>query len=94
MDLVFEDHDTGVLAAMHNERVSGMNADGLAISGEDGDEIGAALNDDRPAWEVITGLEDSVVGKRLEIMFAIDKPAQALHDNFKKRIQVFVIWIL
>ena len=90
---VFKDHDAGVLTAVYDESVTGVNADGFAISGEAGDEIGASSNDERPAREVITGLEDCIVGKRVEIMLAIDEPAQALHDNFKERIHGLVSWI-
>src|ERR1700733_3084269 len=102
---VFENHDaailigarntrvrnTGVLNSwVHNECVAGVKANTLAISGKAGDQICASSNDERPARKVITGLEDCIVGKRVEIMLAIDKSAQALHDNFKERIQGFV----
>jgi hypothetical protein len=90
---VFEDHDTGILTAVHNERVTGVNVDGLAVSGETGDQVIAASNDEGPAREVITGLEDRIVGKRVEIMLAVDRAAQALHDNFKEGIHGFVSWI-
>lgn len=90
---VGERTDEAILTAVHNERVAGVNADGFAVSGEASDEIGASSNDEWPAREVITGLEDCILGKRVEIMLAIDKPAEALHDNFKERIHGFVSWI-
>jgi hypothetical protein len=70
-----------------------VNADGFAVSRETGDQVIAASNDERPAREVITGLENCIVGKRVEIMLAVDKPAEALHDDIKERIHGFVIWI-
>jgi hypothetical protein len=95
---VFEDHDAAILArahnsGVHNERVAGVKADGFAVSGKAGDQICASSNDERPARELITGLEDGIVGKRVEIMIAIDKSAQTFHDNLKEWIQGFVRWI-
>jgi hypothetical protein len=92
---VFEDYDASILtgvrnSGMHNEPVAGMNVNGFAVSREAGDQISASSNNERPAREVITGLEDCIVGKRVEIVLAIDKSAQALHDNFKEWIQGFV----
>src|ERR1700722_11425020 len=70
---VFKNHDATILAGvrnswMHNERVAGVNMDTFAVSREAGDQIGASSNDERPAREVITGLEDCIVGKRVEVV--------------------------
>src|ERR1700722_16793495 len=83
--------NTGVLNSwVQHECVAGVKANTLAISGKARDQICASSNNERPTWKLITGLEDCIVGKRVEIMLAIDESAQALHDNFKEWIQGFV----
>src|SRR5260370_42173402 len=72
---VFEDHDATVLRAVHNKCVAGEKLDRLAVSGEASDQIGSALNRQRPTGEVIAEFKECVIGNRVEIMFAINESA-------------------
>ena len=38
---------------------------------------------------MIAGLEDGVIGERIEIVFPVNQPAQASEDDFEEWIQRF-----
>src|ERR1700674_4664649 len=86
---IFEDHDATIPRAVHNKCVAGVKLDRLAVSGEASHQIGSTSNCQRPTRKVITGLEDCVFSKRIEIMIAINESAQAFHDDFEERIESF-----
>jgi hypothetical protein len=77
---VLKDHDATVLGAVHHKCFAGVKRDRLAVSREACHEIGSSSNRHWPARKVIAGLEDRVIGQRIEIMFAIKQPGQAVED--------------
>src|ERR1700728_4403041 len=91
---VLKDHDTTILSTMYNECIARVKLDRLPVSGKAGDQTGASSNRYSPTREVITGLEDRVIGKRVEIMFASHESAQAFQDNFEEWIQGFKGFVL
>jgi len=91
---VLENHDTTVLTAVHNKCVAGVQLDRLAVSGEACHQIGAPSYRRRPAGKVITRFEERFFGKRVEIVFAVNKFPQAFQDDFEKGIESFKPFVL
>ena len=87
--VVLKDHDATVLTAVHNKCVAGVKLDRLAVSREARHQIGSSSNRRGPTGKVVAGLEDCVIGKRIEIVFAIDESAQAFQDDFEEGIESF-----
>src|SRR5437667_4336571 len=86
---VLENHDATIPGAVHNKCVAGVKLDRLAVSGEACHQIGASSYRRRPAGKVIARFEECVFGKRVEIVFAVNKSPQAWHDDSEKGIESF-----
>src|ERR1700747_1854589 len=66
MHFVLKDDDATILRAMHNKCVAGVKLDRLAVSREASHQIGSSSNRQRPTGKVISELEKSVFGNRVE----------------------------
>jgi hypothetical protein len=91
---VLENHDATIPGAVHNKCVAGVKLDRLAVSGEACHQIGASSYRQRPAGKVIARFEECVFSKRVKIVFAVNKSAQAFQDDFEKRIESFKLFVL
>src|SRR5580700_5504215 len=87
--VTFKDYDATVLTAVYNKCVAGVKLDYFAVSREASHQIGASSNRRGPAGKAIAGFEDCVIGKRIEIVFAVNESAQAFHDHFKEGVESF-----
>src|SRR5271170_2598120 len=81
MYFVFEDHDATILCRMHDKPVAAMKPDAVAVPGEGGHEIGAALNRLRPTGKVVAGFINCILGKGVEIVFAVNQSTETFQDD-------------
>jgi hypothetical protein len=91
---VLENRDATIPGAVHNKCVAGVKLDRLAVSRKACHQIGASSYHQRPAGKVIARFEECVFGKRVKIVFAVNKSAQAFQDDFEKRIESFKRFVL
>jgi hypothetical protein len=89
VDFVFEDYDATILRAMYNKPVAGVKFNRLAVAGEARHQVGSPSNGHRPTGEVIAGLVDRVIGKRLKIVVAINESLQAFRDDLEEGAESF-----
>jgi hypothetical protein len=75
MDFIFDDEDTAVVCLVGNQLIGRLKLDAVAIAPELGHQIGAPLDDARPAGKVVEDLVDDVVSDDVEEVLAINKVA-------------------
>src|ERR1700751_6173831 len=75
MYLVLEDYDAAVLRMVDDKRAASVKMDRLTVHGEAGHEIGPSSNQRSPSGKVIAGLKCCVLGKRIEIVIAVNESA-------------------
>src|SRR4029077_1250485 len=87
MDLVFDDDNARVLRSVHDELVSAMEDDVVAIAHIERHERLATIKSLGQSWENISKLEHGVVGNGIEIMVAVDQAGQTLPDYVEERVE-------
>jgi hypothetical protein len=75
MDFIFDDQDTAVVCLVGNQLIGRLKLDVVAIALELGHQIGAPLDNARPAGEVVEDLVDDAVSDDVEKVLAIDEVA-------------------
>jgi len=85
--LVFDNHDTGILRSVRNERIRAMQDDVVAIAHIERHERLTTIKSLGPSWENISKLEHCVVGNGIEIMVTIDQASQTLLDYVEERVE-------
>ena len=73
MDFIFDDHDPAAVCFMGNQLIGGLQLDVVAIASESRHQVGASLDNARPAGKVVQNLVDHVVGRDIEEVLAINK---------------------
>src|SRR5258705_5911621 len=85
--LVFDNHDTGILRSVRNERIRAMQDDVVAIAHIERHERLTTIKSLGPSWENVSKLEHRVVGNGIEITVAVDQPARPCWTMLKKRVE-------
>src|SRR3984885_10444811 len=87
MHLVFEDQDAWLLRAMHDERIPAMQNRAVSVSGVERHQCVTAHDLRREAWEYISKFEYGVLSDRVEVVLAIDRAGEPLHDDVEERVE-------
>src|SRR5438445_11218196 len=87
MDIVFDDDNARVLRSVHNELVSAVEDDVVAIAHIERHDRRTTIKSQGPSWENISILEHYVVGNSIEIMVTIDQASQTLLDDVEERVE-------
>src|SRR5580704_9785797 len=87
MHLIFDDYDAWVLRSVHDERVPAVQDGAVAVSGIERHQRITPLNLRRKAREDISIFEHRVVGDRFEVVVAIDRTGQPLHDDVEEWVE-------
>src|SRR5258707_228938 len=87
MDIVFDDDNARVLRSVHNEPVSAMQDDVVAVARIECHQGVTTTNCLGPSGEMISKLEHCVVGNGIEIMVAVDQAGQTLLDDVEERVE-------
>src|SRR5271170_4688329 len=87
VDLVFDDHDAGVLRAVNDERIRAMQDDAVAVGRVEGHERRATMHGLGPAWKNIAKLEDGIVGDGIKIVLTIDETGQTLQGYCEEWVE-------
>src|SRR5947209_2334731 len=87
MDIVFDDDNARVLRSVHNELVSAVEDDVVAIAHIERHERLTTIKSLGPSRENISKLEHRVVRNGIEIMVAVDQAGQTLLDYVEERVE-------
>ena len=85
MNLVFEREDSRIAVMVDDEAIGGPQSH--RVPRVEIDQGLAPLDHLRPARKAVAELEDHVLGQRVEVVLAVDVPAQPLHDDLEERIE-------
>lgn len=58
---------------MHNQRVTGVKLDVVAISGVQRHQVSAPSDRQRPTGKVVAELKDCILGNRIEVVIAVNE---------------------
>src|SRR6266478_1596652 len=87
MDIVFDDDNARVLRSMHNELVSPVEDDSLAVARIECHQGVTTTKCVWPPGEMISKFELRVVGEGVEIVVAVDQTGQTLLDDVEERVE-------
>src|SRR5437773_6678850 len=87
MDIVFDDDNTWVLRSVHNEIVSAVEDDVVAVARIECHQSVTTTKYVRPPGEMISKFELRVVGEGVEIVVAVDQAGQTLLDDVEERVE-------
>jgi hypothetical protein len=87
MHLIFEDEDARVLRTVHHEPIPTVQDCAVAVSGVERHQRLTPLNLRRKARENISIFENRVFGDRVEVVVAIDRTGQPLHDDVEEWVE-------
>src|ERR1700681_1076498 len=87
MDTVFDDDNARVLRSVHNELVSAVEDDVVAIARIECHQGVTTTKCLGPSGEMISKFELRVVGDGVEIVVAVDQAGQTLLDYVEERVE-------
>jgi hypothetical protein len=87
MDIVFDDDNARVLRSVHNEPVSAVQDDVVAVAGIECRQGVTTTKCLGPSGEMISKFELRVVGDGVEIVVAVDQAGQTLLDDVEERVE-------
>src|SRR5438477_12926685 len=87
MDIVFDDDNARVLRSVHNEPVSAVQDDVVAVARIECHQGVTTTKRLGPSGEMISKFELRVVGDGVEIMVAVDQAGQTLLDDVEARVE-------
>src|SRR6266446_1913945 len=87
MHLIFEDEDARVLRSVHDEPIPAVQDSAVAVAGVERHQRATPLDLRRKAREDIAIFEHRVVGDGIEVVVAIDRTGQPLHDDVEERVE-------
>src|SRR5256886_16618882 len=87
MDTVFDDDNARVLRSVHDELVSSVEADVVAVAGIECHQVVTTRKCLGPSGEMISKFELRVVGDGVEIVVAVDQAGQTLLDDVEDRVE-------
>src|SRR2546423_5305542 len=85
MDMVFDDDNARVLRSVHNELVSAVEDDVVAVARIECHQGVTTTKCLGPSGEMISKCELRVVGDGVEIVVAVDQAGQTLLDDAEER---------
>jgi len=91
---VFENYDARILTPIHDERISAMQYNIVAIARIELHERLATLNPPGPSGNNISKLKHRVVGNSIEIMVAINQAGHTLLDYIEERVECLMDHVL
>jgi len=83
MDLVFDHHDLAVRRPVSDQPIGGLERDVVDIGPKRSHQLGPALDDARPAGNVVADLVRDAVGDDFEEVLAIDEVAERSPNKMK-----------
>src|SRR5438477_7632709 len=87
MDIVFDDENARVLRSVHDELISAVEDDVVAIARIECHQGVTTTNCLGPSGEMISKFELRVVGDGVEIVVAVDQAGQTLLDDVEERVE-------
>src|SRR5258706_6653544 len=87
MDIVFDDDNARVLRSVHNELVSTVEDDVVAVARIECHQSVTTTKCVWPSGEMISKFELRVVGEGVEIVVAVDQAGQTLLDDVEERVE-------
>jgi hypothetical protein len=87
MDIVFDDDNARVLRSVHNELVSAVQDDVVAVARIECHQGVTTTKCLGPSGEMISKFELGVVGDGVEIVVAVDQAGQTLLDDVEERVE-------
>src|SRR5436190_13275560 len=87
MDIVFDDDNARVLRSVHNELVSAVEDNVVAVARIECHQGVTTTNCLGPSGEMISKFELRVVGDGVEIVVAVDQAEQTLLDDVEERVE-------
>ncbi len=87
MDLVLDDDDTSIVAAVHDKSVATVSTDALAVAAIESHQCVATLDPFGPSRDVIAELEDRVLSDRVEVMLTVNEARKPSLHNFEERVE-------
>src|SRR6266705_3443925 len=87
MHIVFDDDNARVLRSVHNELVSAVEDDVVAVARIECHQGVTTTKCLGPSGEMISKFELRVVGDDVEIVVAVDQAGQTLLDDVEERVE-------
>src|SRR6185295_17409182 len=87
MDIVFDDDNARVLRSVHDELVSAVEDDVVAVARIECHQGVTTTKCLGPSGEMISKFELRVVGDGVEIVVAVDQAGQTLLDDVEERVE-------
>ena len=87
MDIVFDDDNARVLRSVHDELVSAVQDDVVAVARIECHQGVTTTKCLGPSREMISKFELRVVGDGVEIVVAVDQAGQTLLDDVEERVE-------
>ena len=87
MDIVFDDDNARVLRSVHNEPVSAVEGDVVAVARIECHQGVTTTKCLGPSGEMISKFKLRVVGDGVEIVVAVDQAGQTLLDDIEERVE-------
>src|SRR5437016_14209601 len=87
MDIVFDDDNASVLRSVHNELVSAVEDDVVAVACIECHQGVTTTKCLGPSGEMISKFELRVVGDGVEIVVAVDQAGQTLPYDVEERVE-------
>src|SRR5881275_2551703 len=87
MDIVFDDDNARVLRSVHDELISAVEDDVVAVARVECHQGVTTTNCLGPSGEMISKFKLRVVGDGVEIVVAVDQAGQTLLDDVEERVE-------
>src|SRR6266576_925439 len=87
MDIVFDDDNARVLRSVHDELISAVEDDVVAVARVECHQGVTTTNCLGPSGEMISKFKLRVVGDGVEIVVAVDRAGQTLLDDVEERVE-------
>src|SRR6476660_6141565 len=87
MDIVFDDDNARILRSVHDELVSAVEDDVVAVARIECHQGVTTAKCLGPSGEMISKFELRVVGDGVEIVVAVDQAGQTLLDDVEERVE-------
>src|SRR5436190_22788676 len=87
MDIVFDDDNARVLRSVHDELISAVEDDVVAVAPIECHQGVTTTNCLGPSGEMISEFKLRVVGDGVEIVVAVDQAGQTLLDDVEERVE-------
>ena len=88
MDIVFDDDNARVLRSVHDELISAVEDDVVAVARIECHQGVTTTKCLGPSGEMISKFELRVVGDGVEVVVAVDQAGQTLLDDVEERVEL------